>query len=508
VLAVTDIRKTFPGTVALDDVSLQVGAGEVHALLGANGSGKSTLVKVLTGVYQPDAGSIEIGDRRVSSFGSPSEAGALGIAALHQDAPLVDTLTVTECIALFRGYPTRGGRVQWRALRRETAELLARYDLAVDPGTLAGLLSPAERALVGLAIVLDRVREGLRLLILDEVTASLPQDQAESFLARVDTLASEGTPVLMVTHRLEEVGAHAQRVTVLRDGQVVHSGLARDADEKTLVDHIVGARRDTGPSSIAAVPVGEDRKGAPFWGRRHPPANGAALEVDGLRGTLVTGAGFELQAGEIIGVGGRAEGGIAELPLLLSGAMSRSGGTIAVDGRPLPRWATPGDFIRAGLALLPGDRLRNGGIASLSVQENVLLPDARRYWHRRARQTAVLQELIARFDVRPPSADVLFGSLSGGNQQKVLLGKWLLLGPSVMILDDPTSGVDPGARETMFEVLRSAASAGLAVLLFSTELEQLVEMCSRILVLRDGVIERELRDEDLNLPTVTKWCHA
>lgn len=505
-IAVSDIRKTFPGTVALDEVSLQVRAGEVHALLGANGSGKSTLVKVLTGVYQPDAGSILIAGRTVSALHSPSEARALGVAALHQEAPLVDTLTVLECIALFRGYPTRLGRVRWRSLRQETVALLERYGLNVDPGTLAGLLSPAERALVGLAIVLDRVRDGLSLLVLDEVTASLPQDQAESFLARVDALAAGGTPVLMVTHRIEEVATHASTVTVLRDGLVVHHGPARHAGEQELVDHIVGRHAPTSSRSSSS-PV-RPGSGTPASHRRRTEPVSDALEVRGLAGDLIRGLDLNLRPGEIVGVSGRPESGVAELPLLLSGARRRSAGNIVVDGRAVPRRSTPREFLKAGVALLPADRLRSGGIASLSVRENVLLPNAGRYWHRPDLQRAVLKELIERFDVRPPSADVLFGSLSGGNQQKVLLGKWLLLAPSVMVLDDPTSGVDPGARETMFRILRLAAEDGLAVLLFSTELEQLVEMCTRILVLRNGAIEQELTDQDLNLETVTKWCHA
>lgn len=248
--------------------------------------------------------------------------------------------------------------------------------------------------------------------------------------------------------------------------------------------------------------------GTPASHRRRTEPVSDALEVRGLAGDLIRGLDLNLRPGEIVGVSGRPESGVAELPLLLSGARRRSAGNIVVDGRAVPRRSTPREFLKAGVALLPADRLRSGGIASLSVRENVLLPNAGRYWHRPDLQRAVLKELIERFDVRPPSADVLFGSLSGGNQQKVLLGKWLLLAPSVMVLDDPTSGVDPGARETMFRILRLAAEDGLAVLLFSTELEQLVEMCTRILVLRNGAIEQELTDQDLNLETVTKWCHA
>lgn len=501
-IGVRNIRKAFPGTLALDDVSLEVKPGTVHALLGANGSGKSTLVKILTGVYQPDAGTILINGRELDAIASPNEAGAIGVAALHQEAPVVDSLSVVECVALFRGYPTTAGRVRWRALRQETDELLARFGLKIDSEALAGRLSQAERALLGLAIVLDQVRDGIGLLVLDEVTASLPESQAETFLERVDQLAADGTPVLMVTHRLEEVGAHAGEVTVLREGRIVYHGPAGAETPEAMIGHIVGHAPggDVGdPSPPASVSSGRVAPRAP---------SAAALEVKGLSGEIVDDAAFVLHPGEIVGVGGRAEGGVIELPLLLSGAKRRRSGEIAVAGHRMSQRAGPRDFIKAGLAMLPGDRLRSGGVASLSVRENVVLPAFGRYWHRRGSEQAALDEVIKRFDVRPPSPDVLFGSLSGGNQQKVLMGKWLLLDPAVMILDDPTSGVDPGARQKMFSVLRTAAKSGLAVLLFSSELEQLVGMCSRVLVLRRGAVARELRDGDLNLQTVTEWCNA
>jgi ribose transport system ATP-binding protein len=508
-VAAQGISKSFPGTRALDRVDLRVGAGEVHALLGANGSGKSTLVKVLSGVYQPDEGELRIGDRTVRAIDSPNEAHELGIAVVHQESPLVDTLTVAECVALFRGYPTHRGRIRWRNVRRDTRELLDRFGIGVDPGTLAGLLSPAERALVALAIALDRIEAhsgDVSLLILDEVTASLPEDQAADYLTQVGTLARSGTPVLMVTHRLSELHDLATQVTVLRDGRRVHHDVAGAVDDDALVRHIVGAEREATAAAVARV----DRVAAveQLWKGRHGKGRRIVLEAEHLVGELVRDATFSLGAGEIVGIGGLAESGVGELPQLLSGAMRRTGGTLRVDGREIPADASPGDVIDAGLALLPADRLRSGGIASLSVKENVVLPDARRYWHRGNAERATLRHLIERLDVRPPSAAALFGSLSGGNQQKVLLGKWLLLGPSVIVLDDPTSGVDPGARETIFSILREAASGGLSVVLFSTELEQLVAMCSRVLVLRDGAVTTELAGDELTRETVTKWCYA
>lgn len=506
-IAVQGISKSFPGTLALDRVDLSVGAGDVHALLGANGSGKSTLVKILTGVYQPDSGTVRIGKRDLRQIGSPNEARALGIAAVHQESPLVDTLTVAECVALFRGYPTSGGRVRWSSLRRDVRELLERFEVGVDPGMLAGLLSPAQRALVGLAIALDRVAGGLQLLVLDEVTASLPQDQADTYMERVKALAAAGTPVLMVTHRLAEVHHLATHVTVLRSGRVVQQGDAADAADDFLVAQMVGVQSPAGAPTDGRSPT-TGGASSELWRKGHRAASSTVLEVEHLAGDLVADASFSVQAGEIVGIAGRPDCGINELPLLVSGGKPRRAGTVRVNGREIPRRASPRDFVRAGVALLPADRLRSGGVGSLSIRDNVVLPDARRYWHRRGEERAAVRRLITHLDVRPPSESALFGSLSGGNQQKVLLGKWLLMGPSVLVLDDPTSGVDPGARETIFSILRQAAGNGLTVLLFSTEPEQLSAMSSRILVLRDGRIATELEGDDINLHTVTTWCFS
>jgi ribose transport system ATP-binding protein len=501
-----DLSKAFPGTRALDHVDISVDEGEVHALLGANGSGKSTLVKVLTGVYQPDAGTITVDERRMAAIASPNEANALGIAVVHQESPLVDTLTVAECVALFRGYPTRAGRIRWRDVYRDTEQLLERLGVDVDPRALAGLLSPAERALVALAIALDRVRSGVSLLILDEVTASLPEDQAEVYLQRVGELARRGTPVLMVTHRLAELHELATHVTVLRDGRVTYHGEAADARDEALVAHMVGEGRPDPDASAVARPAGPAHEA--LWKGRQREGDRVVLEVEHVQGDLLQDVSFAVRAGEIVGIGGLAEGGIAELPHVLSGAVRRRGGVIRIDGRELSKHASPREAIAAGLALLPADRLRSGGVTSLTVADNIVLPDARRYWHRRDSERQAVQQVIERLAVRPPSQRALFGSLSGGNQQKVLLGKWLLRGPSLLVLDDPTSGVDPGARETIFAMLRDAARAGLAIVLFSTEPEQLAASCSRVLVLRDGTIVTELTGNDLTRESVTRWCYA
>ena len=515
----TGLTKTFAGIRALDGVDIELPNGAIHALVGANGSGKSTLVKTLTGVYRPDLGEIVVGQTRLPAILSPHQAGQLGIAVVHQEAPLIDSMTIAEGIALFRGYPTRRGRVLWDRLYAETAEMLDRFGVRVDPRQLGGELSPAERALVALVIALDQVKTGLELLILDEVTAPLPESAAELFLDHVTSVAASGVAVLMVTYRLKELHGRAKRVTVLRDGRVVHVGPAGDCTNHELIGMMIG-RRDQPVRTESTAPSGAVRR---LWSAAGIDAANAdlpraahatsgdtiTLEARHLAGRFMRDVSFSLRRGEIVGLAGLVESGITELVQVLGGlAPRRDGGFLSVCGRVLPAKMKPRDAIEARIALLPVDRLRSGGIASLSVKENALLPALDRYWHAGAREHIVLNQLIEELDIRPPRPTTLFGQLSGGNQQKLILGKWLLLHPAVLVLEDPTYGVDPNARAKMFEVLRGAAAEGVTILLLSTEPEQLAEMCSRVLILRNGVVAAELTGNDLNEETISQWCYA
>jgi ribose transport system ATP-binding protein len=505
------LTKAFAGQRVLDGVDIVLASGEVHALLGANGSGKSTLVKILTGVYQPDAGRIHVGERGLTGIDSPHEANALGIAVVHQEAPLIDTMSVAECIAIFRGYPVSTiGRVRWRRLESEAAAMLARFDVRISPRQLAGKLNPAERALVALVIALDRVTAGLALLVLDEVTASLPEDQAAGYLERVAAIAQSGVAVLMVTHRLSELKGLARRVTVLRDGRRVYAAPAGEIGEEGLVAHMVGTRREaTARRPVAARPAGAVRR---LWSiagdGQTAKRRREAIAVEHLAGTFLSDVSFGMAPGEIVGVAGLIESGVGELPQVLGGVLPRRAGTIRIAGRELPERLTPREAIDAGVALLPADRLRNGGIATLSLADNAVLPEVGRYWHKPGKEQATLQEMIRLLDIRPPLPRTLFGKLSGGNQQKVLLGKWLLTRPALLVLDDPTSGVDPSAREKIFEILRDAAAEGISILFFSTEPEQLAAMCSRVLVLKAGRVSIELAGAELSRETISHWCYA
>lgn len=514
-VALDGITKRFGTFTALDRVSVEVSDGEVHALLGANGSGKSTLVRTVTGVYHPDAGRIVVSGRDVTSGWNPASASAVGVRVVHQEAPLADQLPIAESVALFTGYP-RGlaGRVQWRQLHAETQGMLDELGIGRRSRDLAGTLTAAERAMVAVELALRGAGDGLRLLVLDEATAALPDSEAEPFLRHVRRIADRGHPVLMVTHRLAELDI-ADRVTVLDAGQVAISGPSGQASREGVLAVMRGAPPRPGTatepeasSALAAAsahgavtpvrgpgPVAADPATPPPLERR----NGHALRVRGLEGKEVRGLDLDVAAGEIVGVAGVRGSGLEELPRLLTGAERRLRGSIEVAGKPLPMRLTPRLAIQHGVVFLSADRLHEGGVASLPVSENVILPEISRFWHRRSAERRAVADVVRYLDIRPADPGVLFGRLSGGNQQKAILGRLLRLRPGVLVLADPTNGVDPAAREVIFAALRDARGDGVAVLMTSTEPEQMAGLCDRVLVLSDGRVAEEVKGADLTV---------
>ena len=505
--ALYGVTKRFGTFAALSEVSLTVEDGEIHALLGANGSGKSTLVRTITGVYVPDAGRILIDDRDVTAGWSPAAAAAAGVRVVHQEAPLVDRLSIAENVALFAGYP-RGvlGRIAWRRLRADTQRLLDDLSIERRSRDLAGRLTGAERAMLSVELAVRTAGENLRLLVLDEATAALPEAEAQPFLRHVRGIADRGLPVLAVTHRLAEL-AYADRVSVLDAGLLVVEGPAAKVERSEIVRVMRG-------STPAARPAGDTHAGtqsdaargatgiATLWRREAGgrddggplprPRTGPVLRVRDLRGHDVDGLDLDLMPGEIVGVIGVRGSGLEELPRLLTGAEQRRGGTIEVTGHRLPGTLPPRAAIRHGLVHLPADRLHEGGIHTLAVSENVILPEARRFWHRRSEMRTAVRQVVSYLDVRPTDPATVFGRLSGGNQQKVILGRLLRMRPRVLVLADPTYGVDPAAREVMFDAIRDARASGISVLMTSTEPEQMAGLCDRVLVLHDGRLVEEI----------------
>lgn len=505
-LRVSNLSKTFDSATVLRSAEISIDAGQIHALVGANGSGKSTLVKLVTGVYVPDPGAdVEINGTAASGHYSPDDAYQLGIRVVHQEAPLIDSLTLAELTALHRGFPTAFRTfIRGRVLARETRRILSRLDIDADPQTTAGRLSAAERAMFALALALSDLEGGKRLVVLDEATASLPVQEASRFLEAVSDAAATGAGVLLVTHRLAEVLEMSHQVTVLRDGEVVFTGPTAQCTHDSLVDEIVGPRRAELVDAESRVVLHTPRfspqpvtDSAPRDGVNGRSSVCPLLEVRDLTGKVVHECSLELAAGEILGISGIFGSGVGELGRLIAAVEERAAGSIRVAGSELSQDAQPHDALRLGVAYVPADRLREGGIGALSMRENVALPAFGSYWMKSDREKNDVAQVIDTFAVRPPDPEYKFGALSGGNQQKVILGKWALLRPRVWVLDDPTAGVDPGAREEIFGVLRGLAEEGVGIIFISSEPEQIARMASRVLIMKSGHIAGELHGNEV-----------
>jgi len=494
-VALANVTKRFGAFTAVDAVSLDIEPGSVHALLGANGSGKSTLVRMVTGVYPLDGGEIRIDGSPVSSGWTPAAAAAAGIRVVHQEAPLVDNLSIAESVALFSGYPrTALGTVRWRRLWATTQAILDELHIPRRARDLANRLTGAERAMLAVELAVRTAGDELRLLVLDEATAALPEAEATPFLELVRSIADRGCPVLMVTHRLGEL-KYADRLTLIDAGRVVIE------DDPAKVDRadLIAAMRGAGEAASALERSAEDRLSALWSGGRaaRDVPTGIILEARELVGGTVEQASFDLQAGEILGVVGVRGEGMEDLPRLVAGAQPLSSGAVTVGGARLRDGFTPRDALDAGIGFLPADRLHEGGIAGLPMRENAMLPDVGGYWHRAREEKRGIARLISYLDVRPRDPRTVFGRMSGGNQQKVILGRLLRMRPNVLVLADPSYGVDPAAREIMFDAIRDARAAGIGVILTSTEPEQLAGLCDRVLVMQSGRIHEELSGADL-----------
>jgi len=495
VLAVEGLSKTFYGTRALVDVSLHVRPGEVHALLGGNGSGKSTLIKVLAGVHRGDpGGTIDAAGEKVASDAvTPAWASRAGLRFVHQDLGLFDALSVAENVFAGRPYPRRLGRIDWRRTRRQAAEVLGRLETEIAPERPLAGLRPAERTLVAIARALHSDEgEKRSVLVLDEPTAPLPSHEVDVLLEAVRRLARAGEAIVYVSHRLDEVLSVSDRVTVLRDGHRVAERPVAGLDEATLVGDIVGATLDR------------------LYPEMPPPRLGEpVLSVRGLRGGPVRDVSFDLAPGEVLGIGGLVGSGRTTLLELLFGARPRDGGEVHVDGR-VATLASPRDGMRAGLAYVPEDRARDSAFLDLGIPENMSAADPARYWrggrfrHRREREDARAD--VAALGIRAPSLGAPLLQLSGGNQQKVVLDRWLRRQTRVLLLDEPTQGVDIASRAEIYQQVRRAVADGAAAVLVSSDFEELAHVSDRVLVLAGGRVVAE-REGDVTRDWVTRQAY-
>jgi ABC-type sugar transport system ATPase subunit len=474
-LEMSGIEKSFPGVRALTRGQLEVRSGEVHALLGENGAGKSTLIKVLAGALQPDAGSIRLAGELIR-VRSPHEGRRLGLAVIYQEFNLVPQLSLRENIFLGQEH-ARGGMISAGSERRAAQTLLGRLGLDVDPDTRCSELSVAEQQLVEIAKALS---QQARVLVMDEPTAALSEREVTRLFALVRDLRQQGLGIVHVSHRLEEVFALCDRATVMRDGEHVATRPVTQLSRGELIELMVGRKLE------AEHP------------RRTAEIAAPRLVVRGLtRGRAVRGISFEVRRGEILGLAGLVGAGRTETARLLFGADRAESGTVALDGRTLSL-RSPRDAIRSGICLLTEDRKHQGLVLGLSVRDNFSLPNLDRLsrfgFVRSQAERAALGGYVESLRIKVPHQLQLARNLSGGNQQKVVLAKWLEARSEVVIFDEPTRGVDVGAKFEIYQLIHRLAAAGKAILMISSELPEVLGMSDRILVMRDGEIAGEITD--------------
>ena len=467
------IHKRFPGVYALKGVDFSVLPGEVHALVGENGAGKSTLIKIVSGVYDFEEGSYRIAGKAVE-IRHPRQALDLGIAVVYQELELVPSLSVAENLFFGRLPHGRGGRVRWSELYAESERLLAEVGLEVDPQTKVGYLGVAEQQLIEIARALSLAA---RIIIMDEPTSALSPREIEKLFALITRLRARGVGLVYVSHKLDEIMALSDRVTVLRDGERIACERTEDLDEQQLIGLMVGRELGLG------FPALDRERGA------------SVLEVEGLSTDRVRDISFRVCAGEIIGFSGLMGAGRTELARAVMGVDRRLAGSVVIAGAAVPA-AAPTQARKLGLGLVPEDRRSDGIFAQLSVRENASIAALEQFcqvgYVQQGLERRQVGTLVERLKVRTPDQEQTIAKLSGGNQQKTLLVRWLLKeNLKVLLVDEPTRGIDVGAKAEIYQLLDGLAREGLAVVVLSSEMPEILGLCDRIYVMRAGRIAAE-----------------
>ncbi len=479
VLEAISISKSFAGVKALRAVSFELRAGEVHALIGENGAGKSTLIKVITGAVTPDAGTIQVCGKRVAQM-DPRTSKALGIAAIYQQPSLFPDLTVAENIALALEREGAWRRVDWKARGKRAEDVLWRAGASIDPERLAGSLTMPEKQLVEIAKAIDAAE---KIVIMDEPTALLTEREVDSLFAVIARLRSEGVGVIYISHRLEEIGMVANRVTVLRDGESIATKSIEEVDRTELIRLMVGRELES------------------VFPKRDVAAGEVVLELRDVssRAAAVRNVSFEVRSGEILGIGGLVGSGRTQLAETIFGLTPADSGEIRMRGEPM-RFSTPEDAIRGGIGYVPEDRPRHGAILEMSIAANASLASFKKVASKglidRARERALAEGFVTELRIKTPSVGLEAGALSGGNQQKVALARWLATDPQVLILDEPTQGVDVGSKSEIHAMTLNLAARGMAIVMISSELPELLGMSDRIAVMHNGTICATLDRKD------------
>jgi ribose transport system ATP-binding protein len=491
------VSKRFGGQLALDAVTLTIAPSSIHGLLGENGSGKSTLIKILSGLYSPDSGNLTVAGRELSLPLGPGVAAANGIRFVHQDLGLIPTLTVAENFGLDGLAENRTGwRTSQRRLSHSAAGAFRRFEVEIDPSVKVSSLTALEQALVAIVRAVDALPLDGGVLVLDEPTVYLPRRDVTRLFDLLRRLRDDGHSILLVSHDLEEIIEVTDHVTVLRNGRNAGSRPTAGVSVGELVSMIVG--RDL------AAEYAEHRD-------EDVVAGEPLLRVRGLCGQLATDIDLDVAPGEIIGLAGVGGSGFEEIPYLLAGARRAKAGEVWLEGRRIDfKRLSPAGAVAAGMTLLPADRRRLGGLLTLSVTDNITQPRLAGFTRSgllsRGAMRRDAESLMERFDIRPRGAERRLGDLSGGNQQKTLLAKWLATEPKLLLVHEPTQGVDIGARQQIFAVLREAAAAGRSVVCASSDFGQLATLTSRTCVFRRGRLVATLSGEELTKNNITAAC--
>ena len=498
-ISIRHLSKRFGGATALDDVALDILPGEVHGLLGQNGSGKSTLIKILSGYHAPEPGAELVMYGEGVPLPIPAATGRrLGLAFVHQHLGLVPSLSVLENLRMGEIAAEDRWYVNWRRERERARAAFARFGLAIDPEMRIADLPPVERALVAIVRAFEEIRAAsgghAGVLVLDEPTPFLPKLGVEQLFALVRAIVREGAAVIFVSHDVDEIMEITDRATVLRDGKVAGTLVSQGATHGDFVELIVGRRVELFHS-----------------GHRDLAQAGIAATVGHVTSATVHDVSLEIRRGEVLGLTGLIGSGFDELPYLLYGARTAQSGSLAIGGATLALDAmSPPVAMAAGMALLPSDRLGAAGVGGLPVADNITLPVLDSFFrHLLLNWQAIFAraaQLSTSYDVRPNRPEMNLASLSGGNQQKALMAKWLQTEPALLLLDEPTQGVDVGARQHLFGALNEAAERGTAVLVASTDYEQLSQLCDRVLIFARGRIIAELSGAQITKGHIAEQC--
>ena len=496
-LRVRNMSKTFPGVRALRGVDLEVAAGSVHALLGHNGCGKSTLVKALAGIHSPDPGSQAWVDGEELEFADPEDAERKGLRFVHQDLGIILELGAVDNVGFVLGFETGAmGRIDWNRQAKITSELLAQFGFELDPWRPLSEASPPERAGVAIVRAVGGWEKGRGVLFLDEPTAALAAHEVHQLFRLIRDVSATGTAVVLVSHRLDEVMSIADHATVLRDGEVVWNGPLAETSMSGLVNLIANADPDATP----------DENIAPRHNRQAWADAPVALQMRNVVGRYLRGVSLSVREGQIVGIAGLLGSGREEIPYIIAGAETEGVTGVFTIGGVEATELSIGSSSKLGVALVPADRAREGIFGDFTTKENVSLPGlkglARRGVFRPLREGKFARRWLESVHADANYADRQITTLSGGNQQKAVLARWLSVGPKLLVLSEPTAGVHIGARVVIYEELRRRATEGLAVLMASSDVEDLLASCDTVIVLRDGVAVAELEGEEMNKSTI------